>query len=307
MFLNRYSENGIRQSKYYVDKSYNKSYGGPNWLPNCTSYCISRGQEAMEANDPVAFFKDRTPGGFPEAKNFYSDFKGDKGEEPKVGSFLVWGKSTDKHGHVAFCEEVLGVNDRTWKVKVSQSNYGGEFFEVKEYYVQKGKTTSGVGYVYQGACYLNIHDKRTVRNKDKFQVDVLAEMLRVRKSPNGEAYAGLYCPIGLYDIIETVENNGYTWARLDRDMWIALNDEDGWTKTYSAESESIVAELEELKKQHAALQENYNALLDEKASLEAYSARLEAEYEESKELLVKAENALNSALDKIMKIKKLCG
>lgn len=241
MFLNRLSETGINESPYYASHEFNHAYPGNNWLPNCTAYAMSRVQEGMEAKDPVKLFKDRDPGGFPTAKDFYSTWNMDKGQEPKVGSILCWGKSTDKYGHVAYVEEV-SKNTNGWHVKVSQSNFGGAFFETKEYDVESGKVTKGVGYLYQGSCYSPINDLRTTRNRDRLQVEIFGDLVRVRKSPNGEAYKGLYCPKGLYNIIQTAEVGAYAWAMLSEGYWIATSKE--WATLYPTETTGKIAELE---------------------------------------------------------------
>lgn len=101
------------------------------------------------------------------------------------------------------------------------------------------------------------------RDETKNQVEVLADSLRCRKSPNGEIIKNLFCPIGIYDILETKEDD-YVWVRLADGLWIATNDKDGWTKTYLKSSDDI----EELNKQIANLNSQIKALQDEKVKSE---------------------------------------
>lgn len=233
MFLERLNDSGIRQNKYWYDYNYNRGAGGTA-LPNCTCYCVGRVLESYGADSPLVMFNGRNAGGFPDAKYWLSEWKFDKGIAPKVGGVLVWGKPTDRWGHVAFVERVLQTYSSTkWKVRVSQSNYGGVFWELKDYIIEKGKVTSGIGYVYQGCCYNpNVKIFSTTKYQDKQQVEVLIDMLSARQSANGVKLSGLFCPPGLYNILGTKSAGAYTWAQLDSQVWIALNDTDGWTKTY---------------------------------------------------------------------------
>lgn len=125
------------------------------------------------------------------------------------------------------------------------------------------------------------------RDETKNQVEVLADSIRCRKSPNGEIIKDLFCPKGLYDILE-IKEDGYVWVRLADDLWIATNDKDGWTKTYLKSSDDI----EELNKQIANLNSQIKALQDEKSKLEQ---------EHLEEV-----SALTSALNKSQSINKSC-
>ena len=111
---------------------------------------------------------------------------------------------------------MLGNTGNGWKVLVSQSNYGSTFFETKEYVVNRGSKTSGVGFIYNG-CLHNpyIRDIRVDRDTTKNQVEVLVDLLKLRKAANGDVVEGLFAAPGIYNIIETKEDGEYTWAKLD--------------------------------------------------------------------------------------------
>lgn len=127
------------------------------------------------------------------------------------------------------------------------------------------------------------------RDETKNQVEVLADSVRCRKSPNGEIIKGLYCPKGLYNILE-IKEDGYVWVRLADDLWIATNDKDGWTKTYLKENSD--SEVEELNRQIANLNSQIQALQDEKT-------KLEQEHQEEV-------STLTSQLNKAQSINKSC-
>lgn len=227
MFLERKSKSGIESSKYWNNASYTKGSYKTN---GCTWYAHGRVLEVYQATTPLKMFGDRSTGGYPEAKDWYKGWLYKKGTAPKVGGVLVWDGSM---GHVAICEEIIKDNGDSWKVVVSQSNYKGVYWEMKTITVKKGYTTSGIGLKYIGCCYNPyIDDKRVARNTKKYQVQVLADMLSSRRTPNGVKYEGQFIPQGYYNILSTVKSGNYEWAQLDTNVFCALNDGSGWTKTY---------------------------------------------------------------------------
>ncbi len=139
---------------------------------------------------------------------------------------------------------------------------------------------------------------------------VLAERLKVRKTPNGEWVEGIFAPTGLHNIKEVQTAGEYTWAKLDDECWIALNDKDGWTKTYLKESDK--PQEDDYKAKYEELEKNYNTLLGDYKSLENdYKALSVENIELTKKLkqlsteleFVKNDNALLS--DKLKKIKEI--
>lgn len=57
------------------------------------------------------------------------------------------------------------------------------------------------------------------RDTNKDQVLVKEEYLRCRKNPNGEILG--YIDYGLYDILDTKDEAGYTWIQVDINKWFA--------------------------------------------------------------------------------------
>ncbi len=283
MYLKRLTSSGMSGNKYWYDKTMNHGAGTANGLPNCTCYAVGRFYEECNAAEPFTMFKNQfTPGGFPTAKDFISYTVLPHGTVPRLGAIAVWGKSSDKTGHVAIVE---GFNGNT--ITVSQSNYGGTYFEVKKYICEVGKVTPGVGYLFQGYIYNPyIKDNRVKRNKDKAQVDILAEALNVRKTPNGDKRSGCYATKGLYNVLDIVDAGGYRWLKVDEDCWVAQNDDEGWTCFYDKESDSVVKDLE-LK---------CSVLQDEVANLTRQLEEKTKEAEEIRNELTGTAERLNSAL-----------
>ena len=289
IFTERLSSAGIKGNKYWYDTSYNRGAASSGtMLPNCTCFCQGRSCEI--AGQAVKIFPKRSVGGFPDAKGWYSESDWVGSAEPVVGGVICWGASTDKYGHVAICERVLGQTAAGWKILVSQSNYGGTFFETKEYTVKKGAKTSGVGYVYNG-CLHNpyINDARTSRDTTKNQVEVLANKLKVRTTANGDVLEGRFAALGIYNVSEFKEAGDYLWAKLADDTWIATNDADGWTKTYYIEKQTpttdsdLEKQIEELKAQLETANNNITSLNKEKEELTTKNSELTTQVNEAKE------------------------
>lgn len=229
MFLARLSKDGIANSKYWYTVEYATETDGLK-LPNCTTYAMGRSGEVAGNSVKQGYCEDPmlTRQGYGNAKDFYKSARWAVGTVPKVGAVCCWGSDSDQYGHVAIVEEVIDDEN----VIVSQSNYGGTFFETKTYNCKVGKVTNGVGYVFQGYIYNPfIADIRTERNRSKFQVKVKADLLKAR-TEDGKWLDGLYIPKGIYNVISSFERDGYRWVKVADDVIFALNDEDGWTETY---------------------------------------------------------------------------
>lgn len=238
MFLERVNSNGMAGNKYWYSREWNHGAGTNNAMPNCTTFCVGEAYEETNVSKAFQMFNgDYTnPGAFPEAKYWYNSWVQKKGVEPQTGGIAVWGASKSfPKGHVAIVLDTKDVGSAGAWMRVAQSNYKGIYFEVKEYTVKKGQITPGVGCPYIGCCYLDINDMRVERNKNRLQVEVLADLLQARVTPNGRVYTGRRVPNGIYNVFDRMKAGDYTWAQLDKDTWVALNDKDGWTRTYEVE------------------------------------------------------------------------
>lgn len=230
MFKERLSEKGIIESKYFNDNSLNAFAGTANQMPNCTAYCCFRIPESIDGSvnvrDKIIFNRN----GAPDAQSWYPSTLWEKGSRPKPGAIACWDGDP---GHVAFVERVN--NDGS--ILVSQSNFGSTFWELKTYICEVGKVTSGVGKIFQGYIYNPYLKDIRVDHKDGiFQVEVIADHLNVRNSPNGEVNTGQYCPMGIYDILSIEHSGNYDWAKIDEKSYIALA-EGSWTRLYNKPEE----------------------------------------------------------------------
>lgn len=235
LFCPRLSKDGMKNSPYWYDNSINAGAKDGLFLPNCTTYASGRFSE-LNGQNMRNIMKNRV--GFGNAKEWYKETKLEKGSAPKEGAIACFDGTV---GHVAIVERV----NKDGTVLVSQSNYESvknynsvNYFQTKAYKLEVGKVASGVGLKFLGYIYAPYIKSEATRDKNKNQVEVLADKLRIRKTSNGEWVEGIFAPLGLYDIIETKVDGNYTWAKLDNERWIALNDVEGWTKTYLKETQT---------------------------------------------------------------------
>ena len=252
MFLERLQNYGIDKSPYYIYKNDGGKFNpvpsskSDTAMPNCTDYALCRGWEASEAPKPFPIALP-TSTGFGNAKTWYDKTPLPKGKELKVGSIAVFDGT---YGHVAFVERVI---DKTHAL-ISQSQYDAnkslrnyKYFETREVELVVGKATlSGIGSLI-GFIYLPINDIRVNRNSDKEQVEIIQQMVNVRTSPEGYVYReGCYAPMGIYNVQDKKEVNGYMWYQLEKDHWVREGD---WLKYYElSDLANLKKENEEMKK-----------------------------------------------------------
>lgn len=72
----------------------------------------------------------------------------------------------------------------------------------------------------------------TTRNKAIDQVEIQVNNLNARESYSTTSKSYGYIMPGIYDILDTCENEGYTWMKVEK-YWIAT--QEGWTKFYPKE------------------------------------------------------------------------
>lgn len=313
LFCPRWAKNGMLNNPYWYDKTYNAGANqgayGDAALPNCVTMASGRFSE-LNGKNLRNIMKNRS--GFGNAKEWFDETKLEKGSTPRPGSIACFGGTL---GHVAIVEQIN--SDGT--VTVSQSNYqkskdynSANYFQIRTYKLEVGKVAQGVGLVFQGYIYPPNVRYATERDTSTDQVEIFAERLKVRKTPNGDWVEGIFAPLGIYNILDVQTAGEYTWAKLDDECWIALNDNDGWTKTYIKEIQDKSKEYNELLDKYNALEKDYNTAIKDVNSLQNdWKASQLENIELSKQLkqaqteldVVKADNELLS--EKLKKIKEI--
>ena len=226
----------------YGGKFYNCIYD--NMLPNCVEYALLRTFESCEVSEPFQMFEGRSATGYPTAKDWYRDTILPKGEFLMKGSVACF---DGNYGHVAFVERVIDENHAI----ITESQYDSnkdlrnyKYWNKRTVELEIGKSTlSGVGAL-QGFIYLPIHDN-TVSRQNKAQIEILEEYVNVRTSANGNIKnVGCYCPMGVYDVLNSKEVDGFVWYKIDSKSWVR---EGSWLRYYPAEDDSLKTENEQLK------------------------------------------------------------
>lgn len=277
-------------SSMYTDDYYNKAkYCGKTGYFNgrykngyqCVNYAVSRSCEL--AGKPVCYYsgistKDQIEkpmfnrSGYGNAVTWLTDTLWETGTEPKVGAIMVYGSSYGSgYGHVRVVEAING-NTITY----SGANES-KLMAFKNLVKPTISKTGFLGYIYNP--YVDTFNVETVeRDEAKNQVEVLADTLKCRNGANG-TYLGYFAEKGLYDIKATEINGDYTWAKLADNIWIALNDNEGWTKTYYASNESSDYEdmYNDLKSKYDTLETDYKNLGSENVELNTQLKQAQSE------------------------------
>lgn len=248
--LNIFSED----NPYYVKGGEFNDYTGDIQMPNCTTYAYLRMEESLELtekNDCLI----RSSGGFPNAKNWYATTPLPKGSELREASIAVF---DGQYGHVAFVEKVI---DSTHAI-ISQSQYDSnksrrdyKYWEKREVSLIVGQATlSGVGKLI-GFIYPPVNDKRVQRN-EKEQIEILEDYVNVRSAANGDIRnVGCYCPVGIYNVLNSKEADGFIWYKLDTQTWVR---EGEWLVHYPKgddETQALKREISRLKEKLAKIRE----------------------------------------------------
>lgn len=214
--------------------------GNDNDMPNCTKYCHDRAQEACE-NINLKLFSDRESIGFPMADKWLEKSAFPTGKEPRTGSIACFSGINGKI-HVAFVERV----NKDGTCLISDSRYDEDktirnerYWRVVDNVVLKiGQIPGGIEGVGEllGFQYLPIRDIRTTRDESKSQLEVFKTGLRCRSLFGKSASIvneGCYVPTGIYDVLDTMTADGYTWCKVDDDHWIAHDR--SWANLYLKE------------------------------------------------------------------------
>ena len=225
---------------YYDSKGQFNIYTGDVRMPNCTSYAYLRMQEEMELTKRNPYLI-RGSGGFGNAKTWFNTTPLPKGYELKEGAICVFDGNA---GHVAVAEVKKGTN----RAIISQSQYDSnkslrnyKYWETREVDLIVGQSTlSGIGKLI-GYIYPPINDIRVKKDNTKHQIEIIEDMVNVRKAPNGEIYCkGLYAPKGIFNVSKELFVDGHKWFELEENHWVR---EGEWLNNYDVANEEYYKNL----------------------------------------------------------------
>ena len=231
--LNRFSED----NPYYKIGGEFNTYQGDVMMPNCCAYAYLRMEEAMELQTKDNYLI-RESGGFGNAKTWFDTTPLPKGYELKSGCIGVFNGVA---GHVLWVERKI---DDTHAI-ITESQYDDDktlrnykYWNRRTVELEVGKATLGGVGALIGFIYPSIKDIRTER-KNKPQIEITEEFVNVRTSADGSVKnIGCYCPMGIYDVLNTKEVDGFVWYKIDSKSWV---------KYYPVEDDSLKTENEQLK------------------------------------------------------------
>lgn len=252
-----------------ISTEYYQNLGNDNDMPNCTKYCHDRSQESCE-NPTLKMFKTHSAEGFPDADKWLQDTILVTGDDPKIGSVAVF-NNVGGTMHVAFVERVN--DDGT--VLLSDSRYDPDkslrndrFWRLIDNVTLKvGKipTVAGIGEL-MGFMYLPIKDLRVNRDETRSQLEIKKHGVRCRSSYGKTSpivNEGCYVPLGIYDVLDTMEADGYIWCKLEENHWVAYDD--SWGKLYLVDTDNFDVILDKFVK---VMKDEHHSLIAMKQGLQ---------------------------------------
>ena len=173
----------------------------------CTWYSYYR---ALENGMSAPCYWDRATktGSYTNAKDWLENYREpwevkDVNYTPKAGDILVY---DGEFGHVIFMEtDVMTSEYRNGDPNSFRNAKLGDF---------KGDLLGILHYPYEP---LNPVE----RNENVAQIETTDDSLRIRTQPSLEAEIVGHVQLGFYDVLDTKENDGYTWYEISKDRWCA--------------------------------------------------------------------------------------
>ena len=173
----------------------------------CTWYSYYR---ALENGMSAPCYWDRATktGSYTNAKDWLENYREpwevkDPSYTPKAGDILVY---DGEYGHVIFMEtDVMTSEYRNGDPNSFRNAKLGDF---------KGDLLGILHYPYEP---LNPVE----RNENVAQIETTDDSLRIRTQPSLEAEIVGHVQLGFYDVLDTKENDGYTWYEISKDRWCA--------------------------------------------------------------------------------------
>ena len=232
----------IRESKISLDNDFYKPGGYYNTLsasnslqlPNCTLYALLRSWESL-GKKVTGIARDTY--GFPDAKEWLNTTKMPVLNNPKPGCIAVFGGSGN---HVAFVEDVLDNGDcliTQSSYDTNKNNRGTNFWNKTTKTLRKNSVISGYGTVL-GFIDVGVNDIR----KTYGNLHVKDRMHRVRRGPGlsyPDVLEGCYAATGFYNATELKEADGYTWAKISDNAYIAIMDGVEYTGDFMSDNDKI--------------------------------------------------------------------
>lgn len=202
------------------------AWGVPS-VYQCTWYCYYR---ALECGLTAPTYWDRATkqGSYPNAKEWLENFREpwevkDINWKPVAGDILVY--TDEQYGHVIFCEsDTITSEYRSGDPNSFRNAKIGDY---------KGDLIGVLHYPFESVLPVE-------RNESVPQIETTDEQLRIRVAPSLEAEIVGHVQLGYYNVLQTEDNDGYTWYNIAKDRWCA----NITTNYLPSDSSDIIKELE---------------------------------------------------------------
>ena len=173
----------------------------------CTWYAYYR---ALEVGFSAPCYWDRATktGSYTNAKDWLENYREpwevkDPSYTPKQGDILVY---DGEYGHVIFME--------TDTMTSEYRNGDPNSFRNAKLGDYKGVLLGVLHYPYEPVSTVE-------RNENNVQIETTDESLRIRTEPSLEGEIVGHVQLGFYNVLDTKENDGYTWYEIAKNRWCA--------------------------------------------------------------------------------------
>ena len=159
-------------------------------------------------SEPCYFDRETKTGSYTNAKDWLANYREPweaKGLDytPVAGDIVVYDGT---YGHVQFME--------TDTMYSEYANGNPDSFRNGKLADYNGKI---LGYLHYPLNTVQPVDRNTSVN----QIQTTDSELRIRTKPSLKGEIVGYVQLGYYDVLDTKQNDGYTWYKLDKDRWCA--------------------------------------------------------------------------------------
>jgi len=225
----------------------------------CTWYCYYR---ALECGLTAPTYWDRATkqGSYPNAKEWLENYRNpwvvkDKDYTPVAGDIAVF---DGEYGHVQFMETDVMYSEYS---NGDPNSFRNGKFEKKD---------NLLGFLHYPCEVVPTVERNTSVN----QIETTDTTLRIREKPSLEGEIIGHVQLGYYNVLDTKENDGYTWYKLANDRWCA-----DITTTYLPAEDDIIERLEEylnnIKSQVTYLKNENTDLKEDMKSIKKITERWE--------------------------------
>lgn len=220
-----------------------------NWttptIYQCTWYCYYR---ALECGMTPPCWWDRATqtGSYTNAKDWLQNFREPweirtADYTPVAGDIAVY---DGELGHVIYFEtDVMTSEYRSGDPNSFRNAKFGDY---------KGTLLGFLHYPYDPV-------QPVERNTSSNQIQVLDDLLRIRTKPSLDGEIVGHCQLGYYNVLQSKDNDGYTWYEIAKNRWCA-----NVSVNYLPKQEDIIGEIERY----------FNAMRSQIESLESESKRM---------------------------------